>query len=180
MFDINNIQYNQTTKQYTCCYQCDSPQDAEYLCAKYTMLPKKFDIVGEINCKGSTVIIGTSNPKAAVAIASSINANYFMPSLDVFIFYGSSQIELESQWCVGFNFPNATQYIDFINTQERFITADRNPQNWQDKQGNTYSVVMLTGVMESELSEECKEKVNLLLDVIANTTSRKLNPLQIQ
>lgn len=78
MFDINNIQYNQAFGQYTCCCQCNSSQDAEYLCAKYTMLPKQFDIVGEIYSKGSNVIIGTSNPKAATDIASYINANYFM------------------------------------------------------------------------------------------------------
>lgn len=59
MFDINNIQYNPTTKQYTCCCQCGSSQDAKYLCAKYTMLPKQFDIVGEIYNRESTVIIGT-------------------------------------------------------------------------------------------------------------------------
>lgn len=133
MFDINNIQYNQASGQYTCCCQCNSSQDADYLCAKYTMLPKQFDIVGEIYSRGSTAIIGTSNPKAATAIASCINANYFMPPLDVYIFYGSSQKDLPSRWCVGLDITNASQLINLLNRQDPLINADNSPQNWFDK-----------------------------------------------
>lgn len=180
MFDINNIQYNQASGQYTCCCQCNSSQDADYLCAKYTMLPKQFDIVGEIYSRGSTAIIGTSNPKAATAIASCINANYFMPPLDVYIFYGSSQKDLPSRWCVGLDITNASQLINLLNRQDPLINADNSPQNWFDKNGTSYSVVMLTGVLEQGQSEELEKRVNLCLSAIQNATARKLTVHTIQ
>lgn len=185
MFDINNIQYNPTTKQYICCCQCDSSQDAKYICAKYIMLARTFDTVGEIYSRGSTAIIGTSNPKAAVTIANYINANYFMLPLDVYVFYGSSRKGLPSRWCVGFNcLPQQVQkLIAILNTQGPLVNADNNPQNWQDKSGNSYSIVMHTGVMEPELTEDAlkllDQMVSICLNTIQNTTFRKskVNPI---
>lgn len=180
MFDIENIKQNPNTKQWICCCQCDSPQDAEYLCVKYTMLPKQFDIAGEIYSRGSTAIIGTSNLKAVTTIASCINANYFMSPLEVYVFYGSNQKGLESRWCVGLDITNATKLIDLLNRQGSFINADNSPQNWFDNNGTSYSVVMLTGVLEQEQSEKLEKSVDLCLTAIENVTARKLTIHTIQ
>lgn len=180
MFDINNILYNPTAKQYICCCQCDSSQDAEYICAKYIMVTRTFDTVGEIYSRGSTAIIGTSNQKAAVTIANYINANYFMPPLDVYVFYGSSQNGLQSRWCVGLDITNASQLIDLLNRQGPLINADNSPQNWFDKNSTSYSVVMLTSVLEQKQSEELEKRVNLCLSAIQNVTARKLTVHTIQ
>lgn len=180
MFDINNIQYNQTTKQYTCCCQCGSLQDAEYICAKYIMAARTFDPVGEIHSRGSIAIIGASNQNAATNIASYINANYFMPPLDVYVFYGNRQKSLESRWCVGLNITRASQLIDLLNRQGPLIHADNSPQSWFDKNGTSYSVVMFTGVSEQAQSEELEKRVNLCLSAIKNVTARELTVHTIQ
>ncbi len=178
MFDIEHIYEN--LGQYICCCQCDSLQDAEFICAKYSTLPKKFDIVGEIFPKGSTAIIGASHPTATVNIASYINANYFMPPLDIYVFYGSSQKGLESRWCVGFDYPQeqVSNIINSLNNGQKPVFADKDPESWKDKNGYSYSVVMLTGVMEPEPTEDTLElfdqRVFICFNTITNTTLRKL------
>lgn len=106
--------------------------------------------------------------------------NNHLADLDVYIFYGSSQKDLQSRWCVGFNSSNASQLIDLLNTQGPFIIADKNPKNWQDKNGKSYSIVMLTGIMEHEPSEELIKGAKLCLTAIQNVTTRKLTVHTIQ
>lgn len=179
MFDVKNILYDQITRQYTCNCQCNSSADAEFICAKYLIATRTFDSFGEIYSKDSVAIISASSPNTTATIANYVNANYFMPPLDVYVFYGSSQKGLESRWCVGFDITNALQLINLLNRQAPFINADNFPQNWFDKNGTSYSVVMLTGVMEHKPIEESAELLNqritLCLNAIKNTTARNLN-----
>ncbi len=185
MFDTNKIPYNQETGQYICICQCGSDKDADYICAKYLGISRQLDITGNIYTRGSAVIISASNQKAVSNIASYINANYFMPPLDVYVFYGSSQKGLDSRWCVGFNFPQTqvTQIIDWLNTQIRFANADKDPMSWHDKNGNSYSIVMLIGIMDERLTagttELFNKRVSLCLDAISNATFRQLNLIPI-
>ncbi len=180
MFDINKILRNPVTKQFTCSCNTGSSTIATDIQACYLgSVRERFGFTTEIGIQGSTVTIASNSPDTTKWIADQINKGYFMPPLDVYVFYGSSRIGLESRWCVGFDFPNATQFIDFLNTQDRFITADKNPQNWQDKNGNSYSIVMLTGIMEYEPSEELQRRVGLCLNTISNATARNLNPITV-
>lgn len=78
MFDINKISCNRETGQYICICQCASPNDADYICAKYLGISRQFDIAGEIYTRGSAVIIGASNERAVANIANYINTDYFM------------------------------------------------------------------------------------------------------
>lgn len=180
MFDIDNIQYNSNTKQFLCSCQCNSSQDAEYICAKYIMIARTFDTVGELYNKGSIAIIGATSKKAAQTIASYINANYFMPPLDVYVFYGSSQKGLQSRWCIGFNHPNANRLTEALNTQGPLIIADRDSQTWKNRDGKSYSVVLLSGVLEPTLSPESEQRITLCLNAIQNVTARKINVHTVQ
>ncbi len=186
MFDINKILYNLKTGQYTCICQCGSAKNADYICAKYLGISRQLDIAGNIYTRGCAVIISASNKKAVANIASYINANYFMPPLDVYVFYGNSQKYLDSRWCVGFDFPQAQvpQIINWINTQTRFANADMDPMSWYDKNGNSYSIVMLTGIMDQRLTAETAELLNkmvtLCLEAIRNATFRETNPIIVQ
>lgn len=179
MFDINNIQYNQASGQYTCCCQCNSSQDAEYICAKYMMIARTFDTVGELYNRGSIAIIGATNKNAAQTIASYINANYFMPPLDVYVFYGSSLKGLPDRWCIGFNHPNSDQLIEMLNIQNRFVVADKDPKSWVTADGQSYSIVLLPGVLDAEPSKELEQRLNLCLQVIQTVTFRQLNPITL-
>lgn len=49
-----------------------------------------------------------------------------------------------------------------------------------DKNGVSYSVVMLTGILKQEQSEELEKSVNLRLPAIQNVTARKLTVHTIQ
>ena len=180
MFDINNIQYNPTSGQYICSCQCNSSQDAEYICAKYIMIARSFDVVGELYNRGSIAIIGATSKNAAQTIASYINANYFMPPLDVYVFYGSSQKGLESRWCVGFDYPNADHLIEMLNIQNRFVVADKDPQSWVTADGQSFSIVLLPCVLEPEQSSELEKRVNRYLSAIQNVTARKINVHTVQ
>lgn len=73
MFDINNIQYNQASGQYTCCCQCNSPQDAEFLVASYTHISKIFSMSGEMFQRGSVAYIGAGTREDVCRIAECIN-----------------------------------------------------------------------------------------------------------
>ncbi len=186
MFDTNKIPYNQETGQYICICQCGSDKNADYICAKYLGISRQLDITGNIYTRGSAAIISASNQKSVANIASYINVNYFIPPLDVYVFYGSSQKGLASRWCVGFDFPQAhvTQIINWLNTQIRFANADKDSMSWHDKNGNSYSIVMLTGIMDQQLTAETtellKKTVSLCIDAIGNTTFRETNPVIVQ
>ena len=75
MFDITNIQYNSTTKQYTCCCQCDSPHDAENLVAGNIYLARMLSMSGEMFSRGSTAYIGAGIKEDVLNIANAINSN---------------------------------------------------------------------------------------------------------
>ena len=137
---------------------------------------------GEMFHDGNIAYIGAGTANDVRRIADRINANYFMPPLDVYVFYGSSQKGLQSRWCVGFNYPQEQVYniTNLLNNGQKPVIADKDPQSWKDKHGNSYSIVMLTSVAEHKLSEECKKQVNLCLDIITNITGRKLNPFQVK
>lgn len=180
MFDVNDIKYNKLTEQYICYCQRDSQQDAEYLVAKYIPISRRLSMTGNMYNKGSVAYIEAYLYDDVVKIANYINANCFMPPLNAYVFYGSNQKGLESRWCVGLDITNATKLIDLLNRQGSLINADNSPQNWFDKNGTSYSVVMLTGVLEQEQSEELEKRVNLCLTAIQNVTARKLSVHTIQ
>lgn len=173
MFDINNIQYVSQTNQYICCCQCDSSQVAEHLCAKYTITAKNVDTVGEIYFRGSTAIIGSSNKNATVTIANYINSNYFMPPLDVYVFYGHNRKGLPDRWCIGFNHSNSDQLIDKLNMQHCLVVASKSPQDWVTTDKQSYSVILLLGVLDANPSKELDYKVNQCLQIIQNVTFRQ-------
>ena len=140
---------------------------------------------GEMFPDRNIAYIGAGTAEDVCRIAQGINANYFMPPLDVYVFYGSSQKGLESRWCVGFNDPNANCLIEMLTIQDRFVFVDSVPQSWITKNGNSYSVVLYTGVTEPQLAKETVkqllvQRVNSCLNAIFNTTFRKLNPILIQ
>lgn len=139
---------------------------------------------GEMFPDGNIAYIGAGTINDVRRIADRINANYFMPPLNVYIFYGSSQKGLESRWCVGLNITNASQLIDLLNRQGPLINADNSPQSWFDKNGTSYSVVMHTGVKEHQPTEETakllNQRVNSCLEAISNTTFRKFKLITIQ
>lgn len=179
MFDIDNIQYNPDTMQYTCCCQCNSSQDAEYICAKYLMVARTFDTVGELYSRGATAIIGATNVKAAQNIAYYINANFFMPPLNIYVFYGSSRKGLTDRWCIGFNHPNSSHLIEMLNIQHSLVIADKEPQGWVTAEGNSYSVILLPGVINPKPTQELNQRVIICLEAIQKVTFRKLNPITL-
>ena len=91
------------------------------------------------------------------------------------MFYGSNQKGLQSRWCIGFNHPNADRLIETLNTQGPLILADRDSQSWKTKDGKSYSVVLLLGVLEPTQSPELEQRVNLCFNAIQNVTARKIN-----
>ncbi len=181
MFDINNILSDRNSGMHICICPCDSPHDAEYLVAKYIGISRMFSISGQMYHRGSNAYIEAYLYNDVAKIASYINANYFMPPLDVYVFYGSSQKGLESRWCVGFDYPQkqVSNIINLLNNGQKPVIADNNPKNWHDKNGNSYSVVMLTGIMDLEPSEELQKRVNLCLNTIRDVTDRNLNPITV-
>lgn len=124
--------------------------------------------------------IASNSPDVTKWIANQINNAYFMPPLNVYVFYGSSQ-GLKSRWCVGFDYPQeqVSNIINLLNNGQKPIIADNNPRNWQDKNGISYSIVMLTGITEHEPSEELQRRVSLCLNTIRDATARNLNPITV-
>lgn len=184
MFDIKNILYNSDRRQYLCGYFCNSPDEAQTVVANNIHLSRILSMSGEMFSDGNIAYIGAGTANDVRNIAVGINANYFMSPLDVYVFYGNSQKNLEGRWCVGFDFPDSTRLIDFLNRQGQMIMAYSDPQNWFDKKGKSYSVVMHTGVTEHHPAEETakllNQRVNSCLDAIFNVTFRKLNAITIQ
>ena len=185
MFDTNNISYNQISMQYVCSCNANSSKIAQEIQARYLMaIRQQFGFTTEIGIDGPIVTISSYKPDIIKYIANQINKEYFIPPLNVYIFYGNNKKGLESRWCVGFNFPYSKQLIDTLNSQNRFINADQNSQNWKDKNGNSYPIVILTGIMESEITEEItklfNDRITICLNSIENSTSRKVKPLIIQ
>lgn len=104
-----------------------------------------------------------------------------MPPLDIYVFYGNSQKDLESRRCAGFNYPQeqVSNIINLLNNGQKPVIADNNPENWQDKNGKSYSIVMLTGIMEYEPSKELQKRADLCLSTINDATARNLNPITV-
>lgn len=152
MFDINNISFDRNSGMHICICPCNSPHDAECLVAKYIGISRMFSISGQMYHRGSNAYIEAYLSNDVAKIASHINANHFIPSLDVYVFYGNNQKGLESRWCVGLDITNPSQLIDLLNRQGPLINADNSPQSWFDKDGTSYSVVMLTRVLEQAMS----------------------------
>lgn len=74
MFDINYIEYNPTTKQYTCCCQCASPQDAQNLVASNLNISRMLSMSGEMFHHGSAAYIGAGIREDVIRIAKRINS----------------------------------------------------------------------------------------------------------
>lgn len=182
MFDISRISYDHNSGMHICICPCNSPQDAENLVAKYIGISRMLSISGQMYRRGANAYIEAYLPNDVAKIANHINANHFMPSLNIYVFYGSSQKGLQSRWCVGFDYPQEQidQIINLLNTQIRLANADKDSSSWHDKNGTSYSVVILTGVLEQEQSEELEKRVNLCLTAIQNVTARKLAVHTIQ
>ena len=100
MFDINKISRNRNSGMHICIYPCNSPQDAEYLVAKHIDVSRMFSPSGSMYPRGANASIEAYLLDDVVRIASYINTNYFMPPLDVYIFYGNNKTGLQSRWCV--------------------------------------------------------------------------------
>lgn len=184
MFDINNIERNPLTGQFICSCNVGSYSIAQDIQAHYLMsVRERFGFTTEIGINESLVTIASNNPDITKWIAYQINNGYIKPPLDVFIFYGSRK-GLESRWCVGFDSQDASNLIDQLNTQGPFVQADKDSKLWNDKNGKSYSVVMLTGIMEQKPTNESigllKKRVELCLNAIHNTTARRLNYTTIQ
>ncbi len=182
MFDINKILRNPVTGQFTCSCNTGSSTIATDIQARYLgPVRERFGFTTEIGIQGSTVSIASNSPDITKWIADQINKGYFMPPLDVYVFYGSSQKSLQSRWCVGFDYPQeqVSSIINLLNNGQKPVVADKDSQSWKDSNGNSYSVVMLTGIMDPKPSEELQKRVNLCLNTIRDTTARNLNPITV-
>lgn len=73
MFNINDIQYNQRSGQYTCSCKCKSSQDAEILVASYNHISKMLSMSGEMFQRGSVAYIGAGTREDVYRIAERIN-----------------------------------------------------------------------------------------------------------
>lgn len=175
MFDIDNITYNACTKQYICRCQCETQQDAEYICAKYISVARSFDSTGALYRKDVIVIIETSERHTTVSIAQYINANHFMPPLDVYIFYGSNRHGLSDRWCIGFDYPCTKDFIVRLSSVYFSVDADNNPQYWETADGRSYSVILTIAVSKTEQPQEWNQRVQRCLKAIEIATYRKLN-----
>lgn len=97
----------------------------------------------------------------------------------MYVFYGNSRKGLPDRWCLGFNHPNSDQLIEMLTIQNRFVVADKAPKSWVTADGQSYSVILLPGVLEAEPSKELEQRVNLCLQAIQTVTFRKLNPITL-
>lgn len=176
MFNINKISCDRNSGMHICICPCNSQRDAEYLVAKYIGISRMLSPSGNMYHRGTDAYIEAYLYDDVAKIAKYINANYFTPPLNISVFWGIHKDGLQSQWCIGFNFPpqQTQKLIEILNTQGPLIIANNNPQNWQDTNGNSYSIVMLTGITEHELSEKLQEGAKLCLNTIENVTARKL------
>ena len=180
MFDINKISRNYLTGQFTCSCNTGSSKTATDIQARYLgPVREKFGFTTEIGIEGSIVTIASNSLDITKWIADQINKGYFMPPLEVYVFYGSSRKGLPARWCIGFNYPDSEQLIDMLNIQNPLVIADKDPQSWVTANGQSYSVILLPGVLEAEPSENLEQKVNLCLQAIQTVTSRKLNPITL-
>lgn len=176
MFNLNKISMDPITNQYLCHCNTDSSQTANEIKALYLMsVRENYGFTSEIRTEGTIVSIASPSFDATRCIAQQINTDYFMPPLDVYIFYGYSQKGLASRWCVGFNHPDANHVIEALNIQGSLVIADKDSQNWKTKDGNFYSVVLLSKVLEIKQYSKFEQRVNLYLRAIQNVTARKLN-----
>lgn len=91
----------------------------------------------------------------------------------------SSLKGLPDRWCIGFNHPNSDQLIEMLNIQNRFVVADKDPKSWVTADGQSYSIVLLPGVLDAEPSKELEQRLNLCLQVIQTVTFRQLNPITL-
>lgn len=73
MFDINRILYDHNSGMHICICPCTSPQDAEYLVAKYIGISRMFSISGSMYHKGSDAHIEAYSYDEVVRIANYIN-----------------------------------------------------------------------------------------------------------
>lgn len=185
MFDINDIQIHPITQQCTCSCDVGSSSTAKEIHADYLIFVRnKTNFTAEIKIEEDTVTIASNLPNTTKWIANYINKNFFMPPLDVYVFYGTHGINFPNMWCVGFDFPDSSRLINSLSMYNKTVIADNNPQNWQDKNGKTYSVVIPTGQKDkSPTGKEAKlldQRVNLFLAAIQYTTFRKTKPITIQ
>lgn len=180
MFNTNNISYNNLTGQYICSCIIGSAETVQNIQTDYPIFVQEGSGF-TIKIDGSAVTIASSNQNIVRKVANQINNSYFEPPLDVFVFYGYSKKGLESRWCVGFNDPDASNLIKLINTQDRFVQADKASMLWTDNSGRSYSIVMPTSVKESDPPRESiNRQVNACLTVIKKVTFRKLNTITIK
>ena len=89
MFDVNNILYSHDRRQYLCEYLCNSPDEAQTVVANNIRISRILSVSGEMFPDGNIAYIGAGTANDVRRIAEGINANYFMPPLDVYVFYGT-------------------------------------------------------------------------------------------
>lgn len=78
MFDINDIQINPMTKQFTCSCDVGSSSTAQDIEARYLMsVREQFGFTTEIGIQGSIVTIASNSQDITKWIADQINKGYF-------------------------------------------------------------------------------------------------------
>lgn len=151
-------------------------------CATLVQHLKKDIAIFNINAISRNLVTGQftcSCNTGSSTTAKDIQARYLIPVRERFNF--TAEIEIQgSTVTIASNSPDVTKWIaNQINNGQKPIIADNNPKNWQDKNGNSYSIVMLTSIMEYEPSEELQRRVSLCLNTIRDATARNLNPITV-
>lgn len=93
--------------------------------------------------------------------------------LNVYVFYGRNKIGLTPRWCIGFDIQAPNDIINRLNLI-RFVNADKNPENWITRDGNTYPVVLLTGIMDLHDFSSTNRGYIVCLNAIKEITQKEL------
>lgn len=139
-------------QQFICDCYCKTQKEAENIFFKYKILTGQH--YTEISYSGTTVRIQSSQRKYVEKMKEVINMHYFMPPLEINVFWGKHKENISEKWCIGFNYPEPEKIIKQLNEQGRFILADKRPSNWISTNSESYSIVMPTRVIKKDLDEQ--------------------------
>lgn len=174
---FGNVKFIVHNQQFISDCICETKEEAENIFIRYKILAEQNSV--EINYFETTVRIQSGQAQCVEYIKRVINGCYFMPPLEINVFWGKHKENISEKWCIGFNYPDATKVIELLNnTQGRFIYADKHPSNWKGINSESYSIVMLTRVVKKELDEQSKkllkEDIENCCAAIQNITFRKI------
>ena len=138
------------------------------------MFVQKLAIAITIYTDGNVAIIEGSDPQIVEYAANTINRNYFIPPLNVTIFWGYNRRRLANRWCIGFNTPKSERIVATLNSFSQIVCTDSHPENWYDCQNNTYSIVIPTKYLDFEIDNDNIPKIfETYLHCIERATQRK-------